>query len=124
MRILPQEEQAHCKEEQVCGHPPPGDQPQNCPEERRAPTRELDRPPLFFDSVGTHEFILDIGGYMSEVAHGSGTMVQCLEIMFLSFSSAPLLCPRPLSHLARGVSDGGPFATSLCSLTQAREMLM
>ena len=67
------------------------------PEERRAPTRELDRPPLFFNSVGTHEFILDFGGYMSEVAHGSGTMVQCLVIMFLSFSSAPLLalalCP-------------------------------
>ena len=92
------------------------------PKKWRAPTRELDRPPLFFNTVGTHEFILDFGGYMSEVAHGSGTMVHCLVIMFLSFSSAPLLCPRPLSHLAGGVSDGGPFATTLCSLTQAREM--
>ena len=88
------------------------------------PTPELDRPPLLFNTVGTHEFPLDFGGYMYEVAHCSGTMVQCLVIMFLSFSSAPLLCPRPLSHLARGVSDGGPFATSLCSLTHAREMLI
>ena len=77
------------------------------PEERWAPTRELDTPPFFFSTVGTHEFILDFGGYMSEVAHGSGTMVQCLVIMFLSFSSAPLLCPRPLSRYISLFSHSG-----------------
>ena len=45
------------------------------PEERRAPTQELDRPLLFFNTVGTHVFILDFGGYVSEVVRGSGTMV-------------------------------------------------
>ena len=110
------------------GHPPPGDQPQNwratAPRNGGLQPENWTGHHSFLNTVGIHEFILDFGGYMSEVAHGSGTMVQCLVIMFLSFSSAPLLCPRPLSHLARGVSDGGPFATSLCSLTQAREMLM
>ena len=88
------------------------------------PTQELDRPLLFFNTVGTHEFILDFVGYVSEVARGSGTMVQCLVFVVRSFSSAALLCPRPLSHLAGGVSEGGPSATSLCSLTQGREMYM
>ena len=40
------------KEEQRCGHPPPGDQPQKLagdrPKHRRAPTPQLDRPPLYF----------------------------------------------------------------------------
>ena len=45
------------------------------PEERRAPTQELDRPLLFFNTVGTHVFILDFGSYVSEVVCGSGTMV-------------------------------------------------
>ena len=45
------------------------------PKERWAPTQELDRPLLFFNTVGTHVFILDFGGYVSEVVRGSGTMV-------------------------------------------------
>ena len=30
------------------------------PKERRAPTQELDRPPLFFNTVGNHVFILTL----------------------------------------------------------------
>ena len=38
------------------------------PKERRAPTPELVRLPVFFNTLGTHEFIPDFGGFMSEVA--------------------------------------------------------
>ena len=76
------------------------------PKERRAPTQELDRPPLFFNAVGNHVFILDFGGYVSEVVRGSGTMAWGLVFLYwtalgwfiacLYFSSAPLLRSRLL----------------------------
>ena len=72
------------------------------PKKRRAPTLELDRPLVFFNTVGTCVFVLDLSGYVSEVAHGSGTMfrglvfrcwtqlVWFLAYLSLSLSSAPL----------------------------------
>ena len=45
------------------------------PEERRAPTQELDRPLLFFYTAGTFVFFLDFSGIVSEVARGRGIYV-------------------------------------------------
>ena len=42
----------------------------------------------------------------------------------LSSSYRPLPCPRPLTPFAGCSSEGGPSATSLCSLTQRREIHM
>ena len=98
------------------------------PKKRRAPTLELDRPLVFFNTVGTCVFILDLSGYVSEVAHGSGTMFRGLVLVFrfplewfiafLSFSTAPLLCPRLPATLAGGLSEDGPSAACLRSLSQ------
>ena len=61
------------------GHPPAGRPTQELagdrPEERRAPTQELDRPLLCFNTVGTHVFTLDFPSNVSEVVRGNGTMV-------------------------------------------------
>ena len=75
-------------------------------------------------------FILDLSVYVSEVSRGSGAMVWSLVLMFwvqlgwsvafLSSSTAPLLCPRRLSLLAGGSSEGGPSATCFHSLSQGR----
>ena len=97
------------------------------PKKRLAPTLELDRPLVFLNTVGTCVFILDLSGYVSEVAHGSGTMFWGLVLMFrfplewfiafLSFSTAPLLCPRLPATLAGGLSEDGPSAACLRSLS-------
>ena len=101
------------------------------PKKRRAPTLELDRPLVFFNTVGTCVFILDLSGYVSEVAHGSGTMFRGLVLVFrfplewfiafLSFSTAPLLCPRLPATLAGSLSEDGPSAACLRSLSLSQE---
>ena len=60
-------------------------------------------------------------------AHGSGTMFRGLVLVFrfplvwfiafLSFSTAPLLCPRLPATLAGGLSEDGPSAACLRSLS-------
>ena len=75
----------------------PGDRPKK----RRAPTLELDRPLVFFNTVGTCVFILDRSGYVSEVVRCYGTMVWGL-VFFLrafltsSYSVASLVCLVPV----------------------------
>ena len=119
------------KEEQKVRAPPAGrptpELAGDRPKKRRAPTLELDRPLVFFNTVGTCVFILDLSGYVSEVAHGSGTMFRGLVLVFrfplewfiafLSFSTAPLLCPRLPATLAGGLSEDGPSAACLRSLS-------
>ena len=83
---------ASSRQGEESGHPAPGDQPQNW--RATAPRNGGLQPENF---TGHRYFLTLSGGYMSEVAHGSGTMVQCLVITFLSFSSALsfalVLCP-------------------------------
>ena len=69
-------------------------------------TQELERPRLFFNTLCNDVFILDFGGYVSEVVRGSGTMAWGLVYLYWTalgwfiacppFSSAPLLRSRLL----------------------------
>ena len=113
------------RQAQVCGAPPAwrptqelaGDRPK---ERRRQPKNWTGKPLL----AGTFMFILDFSGYVSEVARGRGTYDGGSVGVGLSRSYRPLPCPRPLTPFTRGSSEGGPSATSLCSLTQGREIFM
>ena len=68
-------------------------------------------------------FILDFSGSVSEVAR-PWYLCWGFRWVGLSRSFRPLPCPRPLTPFAGGSSEGGPSATSLCSLTQGREIFM
>ena len=64
------------------------------------PTQELDRPLLFFNTVGTHVFILDFGACVSEVVRGSGTSLSLFVLSSLlpipSLLSSVLFRLRPV----------------------------
>ena len=66
-------------EQTVCGHPPPGDQPQNwratVPSNGGHQPQDWAGKPLRFNPDGVSVFILDFSGYVSEVARGRGTYV-------------------------------------------------
>ena len=90
------------KRSKRCGHPPAGrptpELAGDRPKKRRAPTLELDRKLVFFNTVGTCVFILDLSGYVSEV---SGTMVWGLVLYLRAFptssdSVASLVCLVPV----------------------------
>ena len=111
------------KEEQKVRAPPAGrptpELAGDRPKKRRAPTLELDRPLVFFNTVGTCVFILDLSGYVSEVAHGSGTMFRGLVfrrwtqlVWFLAYLSLSLFRASPSLSSSVYLFSLLPFATS------------
>ena len=83
------------------------------PEERRAPTQELDRPLLFFNTVGTHVFILGlwqlrVRGRVWQWYNGLGLGISLLDAIGM-VSRIPILSSAPL-HRSRLLSTSSPWA--------------
>ena len=78
-----------------------GDQPKNWTGRR-----------FLFNTVGTYEFVLDFGGYVSEVVRGSGTMVWGLGISVLDGVGMVCRVPTFLFRSSPSLSSSVYFFSS------------